>query len=160
MHVLRRSSSSYRLAMRLSSSVLRRSFSRDFVHRRDTTGSPWNIRPGIKPQKAGISLILLPHQEEGRRLIKNQLDSARFSRISKIPSNQQDYLESARFLRIGQTLSRTRGFRIQQTFAHGFTPSSHISPQLSTAGDSAVSRHLSSRDTSDFLGFVGNLLWA
>ena len=97
MHVLRRSSSSYRLAMRSSSSVLRRSFSRDFVHRRETTGSPWNIRPGIKPRKAGISLILLPHQEEGRRLIGNQPDSAKFSRISKIPSTQQDSLKSARF---------------------------------------------------------------
>ena len=99
-------------------------------------------------------ILLLPTKEE-RRLITNQPDSARFSRISKIPANQQDSPEPARFSQIGQTPSRICGLRIQQTLAHGFTSSSHLSPQLPTARDSVVSRHLSSRDSSDFLGFVG-----
>ena len=41
-----------------------------------------------------IILLLLPKEE--RRLITNQPDSARFSRISKILPNQQDSLKSAR----------------------------------------------------------------
>ena len=128
MHVLRRSSSSYRLAMRLSSSVLRRPFLRVFVHHRETTSSPWNIRSEIKPRKAGISLILLPQKEEERRLIRNQPDSARFSRISKIPSNQQDSPEPARFSRIGQTPSL--GFAASESSRHSPTASRHraISP--------------------------------
>ena len=98
MHVLRRSSSSYRLAMRLSSSVLRRPFSRDFVHHRETTSSPWNIRRLTKPRKAGISLI--PPASTRRR--KTSLESARFPRLSKIFSNQQDSLEPARLPRISK----------------------------------------------------------
>ena len=100
------------------------------------------------PQNAGISLILLPQTEEARRPVKNQPDLARFSRINKIPSNQQDYPESARFLRIGQTLSRTRGLRIQQTFAHGFSvieshlPTAIHSRELSRVASSVIKRHI------------------
>ena len=124
MHVLRRSSSSYRLAMRLSSSVLRRPFSRDFVHHRETTSSPWNIRnKTAKSRHLSHSSCLNKKKKDVSSNQQDSLDSARFSRIGKIPSNQQDYLESARFLRIGQTLSL--GLAAPESGRHSPTTSLH-----------------------------------
>ena len=103
-------------------------------------------------------LIIIPLPKR-RRLITNQPDSAKFFQISKIPSNQQDSPEPARFSRIGQTPSL--GFAASESSRHSPTASRHraislhSSPQLR---DSVVSRHLSSRDSSDFLGFVGYIL--
>ena len=72
-------------------------------------------------------ILLLPIEEE-RRLITNQPDSARFSRISKIPANQQDSPEPARFSQIGQTPSL--GFAASESSRHSPTASRHraISP--------------------------------
>ena len=74
---------------------------------------------------------------------QDSLESASPTRTRKIPSNRQDYLESARLP--NSTDSR-----------HGF---SSIEPLPSTAHHSfrvsAVQRHQSSRDPSDFFGFVG-----
>ena len=90
---------------------------------------------------------------EERRLIKNQPDSiksARFSRISKILSNQQDSLESARL-----PLSRFQPRNPADTRPR--LPS--IEPSPSTATHSLGSRscrlHLPLRDFSGTFGFVG-----
>ena len=155
MHVLRRSSSSYRLAMRLSSPCSSTGFSRDFVRCRETTGSPSNI-PSYNRESRHLASILLLQLKEERRLITNQPDSARFSQISRIPPNQQDSPEPARFSRIGQTLiSRIPA---SESSGHSATASIHRAislhsfPQLR---DSVVSPHPPSRDSSGSFGFVG-----
>ena len=101
-----------------------------------------------KPRKRRHLPILLPQTNETRRPVQNQPDSAGFFRISRIPPNQQDYSESAKFLRIEQTLVRTRGLRIQQTFAHGFfvieshLPTAIHSRELSRVASSVIKRHI------------------
>ena len=134
--------------MRSSSSVLRQSFLRDFVHRRETTGSPWNIRPGIKPQKAGISLILLPptrrrktSREESARLsiiLSNQQDSlepARLSRISKIPSNRTDSLSDSR-------PPNPADIRPRLHVIEPYLPTAIHSRGLSRVASSVIKRHI------------------
>merc|ERR1711872_917351 len=80
--------------------------------------------------------------------------SARFSGISKSLSNPQDSFESARYFESARLPNATDSH-------HGF---SSIEPLPSTAHHSfrvsAVQLHQSSRDPSDFFGFVGCDLWA
>ena len=126
---------------------------RDFFERlRPGPRNDWNIQSITKPRKAGIasSLILL---SEERRFMQ---ESAGLKQISKIPSNQHDPVESARFSRIG---------KISPNQPNSSNPTdtrprlSTIEPSPSTACHSsrvsAWSCSPSSRGFPDFFGFVG-----
>ena len=84
------------------------------------------------PRKRRHLPILLLQTIETRRPVQNQPDSAKFLRISRIPTNQQDYRESARFIRTEQI---SESGRLSPT---AFPSSSHISPRLPTARSSAA----------------------
>ena len=68
-------------------------------------------------------------------------ESQRSSSISQIPPNQRDPDESARFLGTCSIL------RTRRTPAHGFTSSSHRSPQLATARESQPGREPHRRES-------------
>ena len=79
------------------------------------------------PRNAGI--IIIPHR-------RRHLGTSRILIISKILLNQQVLRESARFSRIGKITSNQPESRTRRIHAHGFSPPSHRPLQPATASGS------------------------
>ena len=108
----------------------------------------------ISRENAGIcpfSCFRQSRQDVPSRISQTQQissESAGFPQISKITANQQDSSEPSRPPNPADFRPRLSRHRV--TSPHGY-------PQ---PGAQPRSHHLSSRDTSDFLGFVWGSLWA